>query len=164
MIDNILLQNNQSITISYIVTYHNTQLTKIKVQDEDLSELGKPKDGIPDIVVQTNDPCLKTQWISWNTKNPNSGYKEHQDITQDLDQEMNNYMSGAFTKQESDLGAAFTQLNSTTAQSLSTLPGMSTILENWDWKDLFTNGGLSMNLNTNFIDQSMAGVSKILDA
>jgi len=70
MLDNIVLQNNQSIAFSYIVNYKQPALTKIKIQDMDLSSMNKPLDGYPDIVAQTTDACLKSQWISRNTHNP----------------------------------------------------------------------------------------------
>ena len=69
MVDNINLQANQSIEMSYIVTYQATQLTKIKVQDADVSSMNKPLDGFPDIIAQTSDPCLKSQRIARNTHN-----------------------------------------------------------------------------------------------
>ena len=71
MLDNIVLNANQSVQMSYIVNYQRPELTKIKVEDKDLSSLGKPLDGYPDIIVQTSDPCIKSQWISRNTHNQN---------------------------------------------------------------------------------------------
>jgi hypothetical protein len=68
MLDNIQLGANQSIEMSYIVNYQESKLTKIKVQDVDLSNMNKPLDGYPDIIVQTDDPCIKSQRISRNTK------------------------------------------------------------------------------------------------
>lgn len=163
MIDNIQLQTNQSVEISYVVNYQKPALTKITVEDKDLSSLNKPIDGYPDIIVQTSDPCIKSQRISRNTRNHSKGYKEYQDLVKDLDTAMSDYTSGARSAQENQLDASFTQVTNTTAQTIASLPGVSQILETWDIKDLFSEWWLTQNLNMNFIDQATAGVSKKLD-
>jgi len=56
----------------------------------------------------------------------------------DLDQVATNYSSGARAAQESQLDASFTQVDSTTAQSITALPGISDILESRNIKDLFS--------------------------
>jgi len=56
----------------------------------------------------------------------------------DLDQAATSYSSGARSAQENELDASFTQVDSTTAQSIATLPGISDILESRNIKDLFS--------------------------
>lgn len=124
--------------MSYIVNYQRPALTDIKVEDKDLSSLGKPLDGYPDIIVQTSDPCIKSQRISRNTKSNNHGYKQYEDVMKDLDQVASNYSSGARSAQENQLDASFSQVSSTTAQSIAALPGISDILETRNIKDLFS--------------------------
>jgi hypothetical protein len=51
---------------------------------------------------------------------------------------MADYSSGARSAQESQLDSSFTQISSTTAQTIAALPGVSEILETWDVKDLFS--------------------------
>jgi hypothetical protein len=68
MLDNIVLQNNQSLSISYPVTYKQGTLTQIKVEDEATTAPVHNKDGYPDISIMSTDPCLKARHIARNTK------------------------------------------------------------------------------------------------
>lgn len=165
MVDNILLQTNETLTMSYIILYQEPALTKIKIQDKDLSDVDihKTSDWYPDIIIQTNDPCIKSQRISWNSKSHNKWYKEYVDVIKDLDTKADDYASWARTTQEDQLDSAFQQVDATTAQSIATLPGVSDILESRNIQDLFTNGWLNLNLDMNFIDEITAGISKKLD-
>lgn len=71
MADNIILQDNKTLQISYLVRYQQGALTKIDVKDEYITDPLKPKDDYPDISIMTSDPCLKVRHIARNTKNPN---------------------------------------------------------------------------------------------
>jgi len=53
---------------------------------------------------------------------------------------MSNYTSGARATQENQLDSSFQQVSTSTAQTIASLPGVSDILENWNIKNLFSNG------------------------
>jgi hypothetical protein len=161
MLDNILLNSGESMKISYIVTYQQPALTKINVQDEDLSDQGKPLDTYPDIAIQTSDSCLKTRWILRNNHQASQGYKKYIDVIDDIQQAIDDIVSGAKNDQQTQINSTFQQINNAT--DVSSTPGLSSFMENRSLKDLFTNGGVNLNLNTNFIDSATAGVSKKID-
>ena len=129
---------------------------KIDVKDEDLSDQGRPLDGYPDISYQTNDSCLKTTWVLANNHN-----RTYTDITDDIQQSITDYVSGVINNQQTQLTNTFQQISNTT--SVSSAPGLSSILENRSLKDLFTNGGVNLNLNTNFINGVTANASQKID-
>jgi len=163
MLDNIILQSNETVSFSYVVSYQQPVLSTISVQDEDLSDQGKPLDGYPDIAIQTSDPCIKTRRVERNTHQSSQQFKAHQEVTDDIQQTANDYISGATADEQTQMNTTLQNISTTQPSNIQSLPGMSSLLENRSLKDLFTNGGMNINLNTNFIDQATAGVSKKID-
>jgi hypothetical protein len=154
MLDNISLNSGESMQFSYIVSYIQPPLTQISVQDEDLSAQGKPLDTYADIAIQTNDPCLKTRWILRNNHQASENYKKYIDVTDDLQQSITDYVSGTIANQQTQMTDTFQDISNTT--DVASTPGLSSIMENFSLRDLFTNGGVSIGLNTNFIDNATA--------
>jgi hypothetical protein len=100
MIDNISLDSGESIQFSYPVTYEQSPLAKISVQDEDLYDQGKPLDTYPDIAISTSDPCLKTRLVLWNNHQSNQNYKKYIDVTDNIQDTITDYVSGMINTQQ----------------------------------------------------------------
>lgn len=160
MIDNIRLQKHQWITFSYKVYYQKTNLSKISIQDKDLSNLNKAQDGYLDIIIKTVDACTKSQRVLRNTKSSNQKYRQYQEVFLDLDKKLAEYSSGVWNAQKSSLWSMFQQIDSMNTQNLSSQPAMKDILESWTLLDMFDPWWLSLNLNMNIIDQMTAKLSE----
>lgn len=166
VIDNIQLNSWEALSFSYKVKYQaQKSVINIDVQDEDLLKESKYKDGYPDIAINSTDACQKNRWIFFNDKVGNK--RAYEQIYDDIQAEMNTYNSWAEAGQETAMDTMVDQLaNINSLESLSTVPGMDN-LETRSAKNLLNSlvsqGGISLNLDTSFIDKATAKVSKKLD-
>lgn len=159
MIDDISLGKNQSLQISYDITYKGTQTTTIQVEDKDTSTIAK--DGYPDIIIQSTDACLKNRKILFNKKENSKNFKTYEEKTEDIQSTINTYLSGANQSQTNNIISTIQQTQTT---NIDNLPGMSNISEQRSLWDLLSPWGASINLNMNGIDKVLAGVSSKLDS
>jgi len=165
MIDNITLNNWESLNFYYKLTYQQPAVSKIEIQDEDLDK--NKKDNYLDIIINSNDACQKWRTILFNTKNKWQNNKEYQSVFDDVQDKMNNYLSGAKTVTQDTLNSTLDDINSVSSSNISSLPWISEITE---WRDISktlfnaTQWWISLNINTNFIDSATAGVSEKIDS
>ncbi|MCX6825442.1 MAG: VCBS repeat-containing protein [candidate division SR1 bacterium] len=176
VIDNIQLDSGQSLSFSYTARYkQTTPTTKIDVADQDLITQNKHKDTYPDITINSMDACVKNRWILFNTTAGNK--TSYEQVYDDIQKDMNEYNSGAKSTQQSAMNGMVDQLSSIDSlDAVSTLPGMDS-LEPRSSKNLMSSltqevtpgeiiqpGGVGLTINTSFIDNATAKVSKKMDA
>jgi hypothetical protein len=80
--DNIQLEKNQSLKISYDVVYRGNQTTNIQVKDIESGK--KTTDGYPDISIQSTDACLKNKKILFNKKESSKNYKSYEEYMENI--------------------------------------------------------------------------------
>ena len=120
---------------------------------------------MPDITINSTDSCQKNRWIFFNQNIGNK--KTYQQIYDNIQSEITEYNSGAGAMQTNKINETIDQIsNATSLESVTNLPGMNS-LEPRTAKNILSTltaqGGGSININTNFIDQATANVSKKMD-
>ena len=117
MIDDIALNKNQSIQLSYDITYKGAQTTSIQVEDTDGPT--NIKDGYPDISIQSTDSCLKNRKIIFNKKESAKGFKTYEEKTDNIQDTIDTYLSGANQSQAANITSTLQQSQT---QDLNSIP------------------------------------------
>ena len=133
MIDDISLNNKQSIQLSYDIVYKGIQTTTIQVEDKDNGTT--VKDGYPDISIQSTDACLKDRKILFNKKESSRSFKTYEEKTENIQSTINAYLSGAGQNQTNSISSTLQQSQT---QDLNNIPGMSSIIEQRSLGDLLS--------------------------
>ncbi len=175
MIDNIVLDAEETIQFSYTIIYKATEIIEIDIEDVALPEENKEKDGYPDITFANTDPCQKGRWILFNTTAGEG--KNYEEFFEDLQESIDEYTSNAEDVQATAITALIESIsNMQNINDLQNISGLSANPENRKSANMLTpievlsgiferatNQWGWINVSTNFIDTATAKVSKKID-
>lgn len=91
VMDNIDLNNRQTLKFSYDLIYRWEPLVKMSIKDVKLEDKKKTRDDYKDIIVNPLDPCEKYRWIFFNTSSQK--HRSYEEVWDDLSQKMDNYIN-----------------------------------------------------------------------
>ncbi|MDD3263232.1 MAG: VCBS repeat-containing protein [Candidatus Absconditabacteria bacterium] len=183
VLDNIILDNRQSMSFSYQVVYRGEPTVAISVEDVDFLEKDNEKDEYLDIVVTPLDSCQKYRWLFFNTSS--QSHRSYQEEFDDIQAKIDSFsedglkegqelfdksvpeMSKDDADDECDEGCAKEIQDNTQSlidDAMNSVPAIADVFESWTVSDLFSSSTeTNFEINMDAINSMLAPVSEGLD-
>lgn len=183
VLDDINLNNRQSLSFSYEVTYKWESSVAISVSDVNFSDKKINKDDYLDIVVTPLDGCQKYRWLFLNNSSQiHRSYLEEFDniekklkkLTEDWLKEWQKIFNDSIPKTNNDkvdkdcdekcAKKAENKVKKIIDDAIQSIPSMSDIFESWSVGDFFSSSTqLDLKFNADNLNATLAPISDKLD-
>lgn len=176
VIDNINLDNRQSLKFSYEVVYLWESTTSIDVKDVAFKDVNKEKDEYMDVVVNPKDSCKKYGWIFFNTSSQN--HRNYEEVFDNIQAKLDAYTAQWQSEWEEILDSSMPDMSSFDSSTTSAEDYLKwtqdllndaldsinwDLFESWSVSDLFSNSQTNINFDMTALDSMMAPVSEEID-